>query len=195
VTFDGIAAPLLFVSPGQINAIVPFAVSGRSSAQVLVTRYPGSVLPTSSSPVTVGLKDTSPAIFAATGNGHGQGAILNVSVVNGASSTSANSAANPAPAGSLITLFATGVGAWDPPVDAELIFPNGLPKTPANSVSLTIGGQPARIIYQGGAPYLTQALLQINAQLPANLASGTQPVVLKVGPYDNAAQKITMEIQ
>lgn len=31
VTFNGIAAPLLYVSPGQINAIVPFALAGQMS--------------------------------------------------------------------------------------------------------------------------------------------------------------------
>jgi hypothetical protein len=39
VTFNGIDAPLLYVSPGQINAIVPFALAGQKSVQVVVQRF------------------------------------------------------------------------------------------------------------------------------------------------------------
>ena len=60
VTFNGVAAPLLYVSPGQINAILPFALAGQTSVQVVVTRF-NQVSDT----VTLPLQDTSPGIFTA----------------------------------------------------------------------------------------------------------------------------------
>jgi uncharacterized protein (TIGR03437 family) len=39
VTFNGVAASLLYVSPTQINAIVPFSLAGQTSLQVAVQRF------------------------------------------------------------------------------------------------------------------------------------------------------------
>src|ERR1035438_7197819 len=70
VTFNGIVAPLLYMSPSQINVIVPFALAGQKSAQVVVTRFNHV-----SSAFTVALQDTSPAIFTVGLGGTGQAAI------------------------------------------------------------------------------------------------------------------------
>ena len=37
VTFNNVPAPMIFVSPGQINAIVPYEVAGQTSVPVVVT--------------------------------------------------------------------------------------------------------------------------------------------------------------
>jgi uncharacterized protein (TIGR03437 family) len=37
VTFDGMAAPLLYAGANQINAIVPFGVAGKTGTQIVVT--------------------------------------------------------------------------------------------------------------------------------------------------------------
>ncbi len=89
VTFNGIAATLLYTSATQINLQVPAALLGQSSAQMTVT-----VDGLSSQPQTVRLSPMSPGIFA---NG-----ILN-------QDNSVNSATNPAAGGSLIQVFATGL--------------------------------------------------------------------------------------
>jgi uncharacterized protein (TIGR03437 family) len=194
ITFGGIAAPLLYVSQTQINAIVPYGLVGQKTADVVLTRYGRSAT------FTLPIQDTSPGIFTAT-NGTGQGAIL-----NDADSTY-NSAANPAQKGSAITLFATGAGAWNPPVPdgaLALVVTNPqctVPSLPlcvhlaAQPVSLTIGGKPAKLLYAGISPYQVWSLLQVNAIVPAETDSGQQPVVLTIGQNDNSQQRVTIAIK
>ena len=186
VTFNGIAAPLLFVSTGQVNALVPYGLAGEKTAEVKVTRSWGANS-LASAGFTTALADTSPSIFTATQNGSGQGAILQYP------DNSYNSAENPTPRGSVITLFATGLGTWTPPLEDGAIHLEI--RSPAKPVSLTIGGQPARVIYAGSALYEVAGLLQINAYVPEGVGSGTQPVVLKVGDNDSSQQSVTIAIK
>ena len=46
---------------------------------------------------------------------------------------------------------------------------------------VTIGGQNAKALYAGAAPGLVAGLLQVNAVVPAGVASGDQPIVVTVG--------------
>jgi uncharacterized protein (TIGR03437 family) len=183
VTMNGFYTHLLFTDRGQINAIVPYELAGQSSASVVVTHYGQST------PFTVVLADTSPAIFTLDGSGSGQGAILNVD-------NTVNSAKQPAAAGSVIQVFATGAGLWNQPLTqilrVYLMPPFPVPLAP---VSLTIGGQAAQIQYAAGAPGLFFGVLQVNAVVPAGLASGPQPLVLKIGENSNAQQQVTVAIQ
>ena len=71
VTFDGIPAPLLYVSATQINAIVPYGL--RAAATQMTVAYNGQ----SYGPVQLPVAAAVPAIFSATQPGHGQAAVLN----------------------------------------------------------------------------------------------------------------------
>ncbi len=195
ITFGGIAAPLLYVSQTQINAVVPYELAGQKIANVVVTRYGLSAT------LTIPIQDTSPGIFTASQNGSGQGAILN------AADSTFNSAANPAQKGSAITIFATGAGAWNPAVPdgaLSLGVTNPLCTVPnlpacvhlvAQPVSLTIGGKPATLLYAGTSPYQLWSLLQVNAIVPTEADSGQQPVVLTIGKNDNSQQGVTIAIK
>lgn len=66
---------------------------------------------------------------------------------------------------------------------------------PVAPVSLTIGGQPAKIQYAGAAPYLVSGMLQINAVVPDGIGSGLVPVVLTIGQNSNAQQNVTVAVQ
>jgi uncharacterized protein (TIGR03437 family) len=46
---------------------------------------------------------------------------------------------------------------------------------------MTIGGQPATILYAGDAPALPTGVFQINAAIPSNLSPGSAPVSLSIG--------------
>ncbi|MEO8128445.1 MAG: IPT/TIG domain-containing protein [Bryobacteraceae bacterium] len=194
VTFNGIAAPLLYVGPSQINALVPYGLAGQKTANVVVTRFPG-LTSQSSNAFTIPIADTSPAIFTSTSNGRGQGTFLLYP------DSSYNSPDNPAPPGSAVTLFATGAGVWSPSVPDGAInlenyaLPPNLPWFNTRPVSLTIGGKAARLIYTGGVLYQVWGLLQINAIIPEGIASGPQPVILTIGQNSNADQKITIAIK
>jgi uncharacterized protein (TIGR03437 family) len=132
VTFNGIDAPLLYVSPGQINAIVPFALAGQKSVQVAVQRF-NQV----SATVTLPFLDTSPAIFTAAQSGSGQGVIFQQ---GSDGQFTYNSADNPAPKGAALEIFATGSGAWTPPPQSDVyLSPEPFTTQP---VTVTIGANP-----------------------------------------------------
>ncbi len=187
VTFNGIAAPLLYISPTQINAIDPFALAEQTSAQVAVQRL------NLTTPIfTVPLQSTAPGIFAAAQTGAGHGAFLQ----QGSDGTfSYNSSGNPAPAGTGLEIFATGMGVWTPAPHSDVfLFGEAFTTQP---VLVTIGGQPAKILYAGtlGSALSSWSVLQVNVVVPAGLTSGPQPVVLKIGANDNSQQNVTVWAQ
>ena len=188
VTFNGIPAPLLYVSTDQINAQVPYEIAGQKNVNVVVTHNLQA-----SPPFTVPILDTSPGIFTVTQNGNGQGAILNADITN-PNIVTGNSASNPAAKGSGISIFATGSGLWNRTVQDGSILLDTMTR-PTAPVSLTIGGQPARILYAGAAPYLISGVLQVNAIVPDNIGSGPQPLVLTVGQNSNVPQQVTVAVQ
>jgi uncharacterized protein (TIGR03437 family) len=187
VTFNGVPAPLIYVGALQINAIVPYEVGMvplGSSINVLVT-YNNII----SAAFTAMTTATAPGIFSANQSGNGQGAILN-------SNESSNNESNPAPKGSTVSIYATGEGLLIPPVATGSMSGPSLPlPKPAANVSVTIGGQPATISYAGEAPTLVSGVLQVNVEIPSNIGSGNQLVVLTIGNNSNTQQAITVAVQ
>lgn len=185
VTFDNVPAPLIYVSNGQINAIVPYEIAGRVSTTMVITRNG-----VSSAPVSLQVAATVPAIFSATQTGSGQGAILNAN-------SSYNSATNPATRGTVVQIFGTGEGTVVPSAATGSVTPATAPfPRPAGAVSLTIGGQPAQVVYAGEAPGLVSGVLQVNAIVPTGIGTGPQTVVLTVGTGTNmTTQIITVAVQ
>jgi uncharacterized protein (TIGR03437 family) len=168
VSFDGNLAPLLYVSAGQINAVVPFAVAGQATTAMLVAG-PGGEKYT----VTLPVSAAAPSVF--TTSAGGQGAILN-------GDESVNSPANPAARGSYISIYATGTGLLSAAVaDGTIVTAANLPSSAA-PISVTIGGQAATVTYQGAAPGLVAGVMQINAQVPMQVTPGTAvPVTISAG--------------
>ncbi len=89
VTFNGIAAQVLFNNATQINLLVPSSLAGQSSAQVVVTADG-----VASAPFTVNLAAFAPGIF-------------NPGILN--QDNTVNNAKQPAAPGSVIQIFATGL--------------------------------------------------------------------------------------
>lgn len=63
------------------------------------------------------------------------------------------------------------------------------------SVSLTLGGQPATLLYAGTAPFPPWGIFQVNAVVPSGLAPGPQPVVLTIGQISSVAQPVMLSVQ
>jgi len=187
VTFNGVAAPLLYLSPTQINAVVPFSLAGQTSLQVAIQSFERV-----SASFTVPLQDTAPSIFTSSQTGTGQAAILQQASDG---SLSYNSSSNPAPAGTYLEIFATGQGVWTPPPQSDVFFFGESFTT--QPVSLTIGGQPAKVVYAGtlGGTLNSWSVLQVNAVVPDGVSPGDQPVVLKIGTNDNSHQKVNIAVQ
>jgi uncharacterized protein (TIGR03437 family) len=169
VFFDGVPAPMLYASAGQVNVVVPYSVAGQSTT-VLQLEYLGAL----SSPVTLPVAATSPAVFSIAGSGRGPGAILN-------SDGTVNSASNPASPGDWVSIFATGAGATTPASVDGFVASAPLPAPNAN-VSVTIGGLPCPLNFDGAAPGLVSGVLQINALVPAGVVPGSAvPIQISIG--------------
>jgi uncharacterized protein (TIGR03437 family) len=116
--------------------------------------------------------ETAPGIYTVSG-GTGQAMALN-------EDGDFNSVDNPAPRGSVITLFATGEGQTDPAGTDGLPGRDPLPK-PALPVSLSIAGLNTEILSAAAAPDLI-GILRIDARVPAGFVpTGVLAVELKVG--------------
>ena len=106
-----------------------------------------------------------------------------------------NSAVNPALVGSVVVLYATGVGQFSPAgQDGAVVTADSLPR-PVLPVSAEIGGQPAQILYAGGSPGIVEGVIQVNLQIPDGVPAGTAvPLVLHAGDRDSQPG-LTMAIQ
>ena len=87
-------------------------------------------------------------------------------------------------------MFFTGQGPVDQPEDDGDAPDEGAAVSATLPVSATIGGIPAEIRFAGLAP-LYPGLAQINLQIPP-LASGTYPVVVKIGGVASNAAQLTV---
>jgi uncharacterized protein (TIGR03437 family) len=161
VAWNGIPAPLYFARADQLNVQVPYELDGASQANLVVT-----VNGTASSPMTIPVASAAPGLAAAAFQ----------------ADFSPISPSNPATAGSIIVLWATGQGVTSPPSRTGAYPTNGFP-VPSLSVVLQLGGLPAQILFDGQAPGAT-GVMQINARVPSGIAPGDQvPVVLSIGDY------------
>ncbi len=184
VLFDGVAAPIIAVTNGQVNVMVPYGIAGRSTTQVQV-----SYLGVSSNPISYNVTSTVPGLYTVSQQGTGQGAILDQNL-------SLNSASNPAAKGSVIAIYMTGEGVTSPASATGQVAPSdgtGL-NHPVQNVTVTIGGVSAPVQYAGSAPGLVYGVMQVNVLVPSTVASGAQPVVVTVGTV--ASQNgVTVAIQ
>jgi uncharacterized protein (TIGR03437 family) len=166
VLFNGIPAPLLYSTDTQVGTVAPYALTA-TSLQIVAQRSAAT-----SAPLPGTLAASSPGIFTADSSGSGQAAATN-------QDGSTNSPGNPAAAGSMISLYATGEGQTSPGgVDGKL-GATPLPR-PLAPVTVSIGGVPADVQYAGGVAGAIAGLMQVNAVVPIGV-SGNVPVVVSVG--------------
>lgn len=167
MTVGGIPVPLAFVSPGQINAQVPFEVGlGQQTLGLTVNGVTISV--------QVMIVAAAPGIFQV----GGRGAILNQDF-------SLNGPSNAAAVGSTVLVFFTGQGLVNPSVTTDAPAPiTPLSFTNATTTA-TIGTQPAKVIFSGLAPGFL-GLGQANVIVPS-LLTNDYPLMLTVnGVQSNA---------
>lgn len=168
MTIGGFTAPVQYISPGQINAQVPFEVA---PGQQPLEYTKNGVKVT----VTVTIVPARPGIFLV----NGRGAILN-------QDNSLNTSLNAALVGSAVQVFFTGQGLVTPalatgaPASLTTLMFTNAPTT------ATIGGAPATVLFSGLAPGFV-GLGQANVLVPA-LPSNDYPLVLTVnGQASNGA--------
>ena len=170
VLFDGVPAPLLYSSVGQVAAVVPYAVDGKTGTQIQVKN--GSL---STDSLALPVTPSGPSIFSVNLTGQGPAAVLNQDGLT------VNSSASPAARGSVISIYATGEGQTDPGgVDGALATGSTLPK-PKLPVKVTVDGIAAEVQYAGAAPGNVAGLFQVNVKIPAGASIGDVPIAIQVG--------------
>ncbi len=140
VSFDSVAAPLLYVSSTEIGCIVPYSLAGRAATTLQVT-YNG----VASNAVPVPLQASAPEVLE----------VLN-------SDFSVNSAANPAQADSIISLYLTGAGQTVPASTDGEVYAAPFPLAGS---TITLSGL-LPVTFAGAAPGLADGILQVNFQAP-----------------------------
>src|SRR6185295_18307239 len=151
VLINGQAAPLLYASASQINAIVPYEVAGQNVATVQV------VFAGSSDTWGIPVAPATPGIFTVSQSGAHQASVLN-------QDNSINGPGKPAARNSTIEIFATGI-----PVAGAVtgsITP-GLNPSAAPPVKVLIGGIDASVSYAGPAPNAVAGLFLVKAGVPS----------------------------
>jgi uncharacterized protein (TIGR03437 family) len=170
VLFNGVAAPLLYTSATQVNAIVPYEAAGCAQATVQV-QYHGVLSPS----MTLPCATAAPGIFTLNASGTGTAAAANQDgTFNGPSS--------PAAKGSYVTLYFTGGGQTDPVSVTGSITGTSTLKWLTQTTTVTVGGVSATVGFDGAAPAFVDGVLQLNIQLSPNTPTGSAlPVVVTVG--------------
>jgi uncharacterized protein (TIGR03437 family) len=164
VFFDGYPAPLIYSSATAVSVIVPYEIAGSPNISMVI-QYQGA----SSNRMTVPVLASLPGIFTIDASGYGQGAILN-------QDTSINSSQNGADPGSVVSIFATGAGQTNPP-SADGTLATGAAPT-QSPVTVQIAGETATVLYAGAAPGEPSGVIQVNAQIPADIPRGTNASVV-----------------
>lgn len=179
VLLGGQPMPLLYVGPGQINAIVPQSLNSGTSYPLVVLS--GS---TQSVPVPLIVTTYQPGIYTYDTSGSGQGVveIAGTTLVAGP----AGNGFQPAHRGTdYLQIYCTGLGpvagpnGEAAPADGASAGSSILYRTAAN-VTVTIGGVSAPATFAGLTPTLV-ALYQVNVQVPAAAPAGSAvPLVITV---------------
>lgn len=146
VSFDGYIAPLISVQDGLIVCFTPFEITG---APVLTVTVDGQ----KSNPVRVGVLSSAPYI---------------IEIVN--QDGTINSADHPAPQGSVVTFYVTGLGLTSPLSQDGSVSAPPLP-VPVASISAYINGNQVQPQFVGAADGLVAGITQINIQVPVGTYS------------------------
>jgi uncharacterized protein (TIGR03437 family) len=165
VEVNGAPVPLYVVTPGQINAQLPYEVAAGAAALVVATDSGRSA------PAAFTVSSAAPGIFVYAGSSRAIAANQDGTL---------NSPDNPESRGRVIVCYVTGLGTVDPPVPTGLSAPLDVLSRASAQVSATIGGAPAPVDFAGLAPGFV-GLGQINVTVPDEAASGAAiPLIIEI---------------
>ena len=182
VYMNDFAAPLLAVSPEQINLQIPWEIAGQQSVAVRVVTNG-----VTSAATTVNVSNLGPALLSVNQQGTGQGSILI------AGTSTIPNAANPVNRTQAISIYCLGLGPVAGKVNSGGANPLSTAYTTMSSPTVTIGGVAGTVLYSGLAPNLI-GLYQVNVQLPLNAPAGPAvPVILQIGGV--VSNTVTIAVQ
>jgi uncharacterized protein (TIGR03437 family) len=167
VLFDTIPGTPTYVSDGLINVVAPYEIADRASTNVSVI-YQQTVSP----PIIQAVAAVSPAVYRVTNE-------------NGTKNGPPGSDAEPASQGSVISVYGTGGGQTDPPSATGSVSPQAAVLL-AGSVTATIGGKPATVMFAGASPGELTGVFRVDIQTPAGVTGDALPIAITIGGVSSA---------
>lgn len=168
VTANGLRLPLLYASPTQINAQLPFELMGQAATTL---HTPGGL----SDIYYAQLAAAAPAVFQKQLGGQMFPTIVRAS--NGEIAT----LSNPLHPNETILVYATGMGPVGPPVASGAAGPSSPLATELQAPAVTLGGIVAPLYFAGLAPGFV-GVYQLNVKVPGDAPEGMQvPLTIVAG--------------
>jgi uncharacterized protein (TIGR03437 family) len=168
VLINQILADLYYVSPGQVNVLIPSTlIAGPAVVQLVNDGLAGP-------PVNITLSATAPALFESSSQSGLQSSAQVVIATHG--NGPLVTAASPAQPGEVVVLYAAGLGPTAPPGIPNQLATQAAPLADLANFQVLLNGtavDPHRILYAGVTPGFA-GLFQINLQLPANTQANPQ---------------------
>jgi uncharacterized protein (TIGR03437 family) len=160
VLINNIPANIYYVSPTQVNLLIPTSlIAGPVTLQLVVDSLAGPAVP-------LILGNAAPSLFQSDAT-----TVLGVHL-----DSSLITATSPAKPGEIIVLYATGVGPTTPAAIPDQIPQAAASVTPLSSFSLLLNGtavDPRQVLYVGVTPTFA-GLFQINLQVPLDAPSNPE---------------------
>lgn len=179
VLIDGKSAYLSYVSPSQINALVPASTSS-GQMQVTVTNSNGT-----SASYTATMQQILPGLFIQNNYVLAVRPVDGVIINGSGGAVSGYTTAAAAKPGDILEIYGTGFGPTTPSATPGLVFTGAYPTT--NDVTVTIGGSAATVLFAG---LVGAGLYQINIVVPGTLAAGDYAVTAIVGGYTSQSSVV-----
>jgi len=172
VLIGGVPAPLYYVSPGQINAQVPFELTPGNQYQVIAV---ANGVPTAT-PASIQLTPVTPGIAAFTTSMPGvfdQGEII----AQHQADYSLVTEASPAVPGEYVIFYLAGLGATNIPVSSGAVSPSSPPASAEAPLTLTLNGNQVTTAFAGLTPTAV-GLYQVDFQVPMGTPDGDLKLVV-----------------
>ncbi|MCU0229156.1 MAG: S8 family serine peptidase [Bryobacterales bacterium] len=180
-------APLLFVSPGQINVQIPWEFAGKPNAVVKVNL--GDI---STQVREVAINNFSPGLFQYTEAGTNL-RLIAAEVFRNGQRLGLHGSNRRVQAGDVLELFANGLGPisnGNPP--SGVATPGDRLYTTATAPTVLINGTPAPVQFSGLASGFV-GLYQVNVAIPSGIPAGERDIIIRIGGVDSAAGRILIQ--
>jgi uncharacterized protein (TIGR03437 family) len=170
LTVNGTPIPMMFVSPSQINAQLPFTASGDVT---MVLRTPGGISPD----LNLVVQPNAPSVFHSGTAGPQTG----IPTIVRSSNNQLVTPSNPIHSKDVIIIYATGLGTVTPNVASGAAGPSHPLAAAVVPPVITLGGMQLNVEFAGLAPGMV-GVYQINAQVPSGVPTGLNvPLIINQG--------------
>jgi uncharacterized protein (TIGR03437 family) len=179
VTIGDKSAYVAYVSPTQLNVLVPDGVAIGAGVPVVVKTPAGESQATPVNTTDLAPELLAPSSFAVAGRQYAVATLPGsdgTTTFVGPSGAIAGVNIRPAKPGEVLTLYGIGFGQVSPAIPAGFIASTASSVT--NPVTVQFGSTPATVQYAGVAPGFV-GLYQFNVQVP-NLPAGDWPLLISV---------------